>query len=148
MQNAEARKIVEKAEKALLNVRISEVVKKGKILKYRENKAIEELKNKVPNGTVETLKKINEGRQKAECEKSSERQKKKFQNLKERKERGDERRSTNRKTGSRKAERKEEENVRRTTENERESREANNNEVNEVTVERMRTDVTEERENV
>ena len=62
MQNAEARKIVEKAEKAFLDVRISEVVKKGKILKYREDKAIEELKNKVPNGTVETLKKINEGR--------------------------------------------------------------------------------------
>ena len=41
MQNAEARQIVEKAEKALLNIRINEVVKKNKILEYRGEKAIE-----------------------------------------------------------------------------------------------------------
>ena len=66
MKNAEARKIVEKAEKALLNIRISEVVRKNKILKYREEKVIEELQRNIPNETVETLKKINEGRQKTE----------------------------------------------------------------------------------
>ena len=94
MQNAEARKIVVKAEKALLNLRISEVVKKNTVLRYREEKAIEDLKREIPNEVVETLKKINEGRQKTECRKSSERQKRKFQNLKDRKE--NEGRNTNR----------------------------------------------------
>ena len=62
LQNAEARKIVEKAEKALLNIRISEVVKKNKILQYREEKAVEELNKEIPEGIVEKLKKINEVR--------------------------------------------------------------------------------------
>ena len=84
MQNAEARKIVEKAEKALLNIRISEVVKKNNILKYREDKAIEELRNVIPMEIVETLRKMNEVRRKTELEKASERQKKKYQQLKDR----------------------------------------------------------------
>ena len=96
MQNAEARKIVEKAEKELLNIRISEVVKNNTVLKYREEKTVEDLKKKVPNEIVEKLKKINEGRQKTERKKSSEKQKKKFQNLKDRKESQNEERNANR----------------------------------------------------
>ena len=111
MQNAEARKIVEKAEKALLNVRISEVVKKSKILKYREEKAIEDLKKEIPEETVEMLKKINEGREKTECEKSSVRQKIKFQNLKDRVENDNERRNVDREERRRK---EREENARQT----------------------------------
>ena len=38
MQIAEARKIVEKAEKALLNIRISEVVKKNTVLNIEKKK--------------------------------------------------------------------------------------------------------------
>ena len=50
MSGNEARKIIEKAEKALLNVRISEVVRKNNLLDLKKSRAVELLKEKLPDG--------------------------------------------------------------------------------------------------
>ena len=60
MSGNEVRKIVEKAEKALLNVRIGEVVRKNKLLDKKKNEAIGTLKDKLPERLHETLVKVNE----------------------------------------------------------------------------------------
>ena len=82
----EARKIIEKAEKALLNVRISEVIRKKNTLQRKKEKASEELRSRIPNDVHKKLIEINEQRQYNELKKSSERQKKKVKRLKDIKE--------------------------------------------------------------
>ena len=79
MKNAEARQIIEKAEKALLNIRISEVVRKNNAIRKRETKLVEALQEPIPSGLKETL---------SELRRSSKSQKKKVRILKERKEKG------------------------------------------------------------
>ena len=48
MSGNEVRKVIEKAEKALLNIRIGEVVRKNKLIDMKKNEAIEALKEKLP----------------------------------------------------------------------------------------------------
>ena len=91
MSGNEARKIIEKAEKALLNIRISEVVRKNNLLDFKKSKSIEALKEKLPDGIHSKIVEINEGRQKKELEKARERQKKKYRNLLEAETRTEER---------------------------------------------------------
>ena len=64
MTGNEARKVIEKAEKALLNVRISEVVKKNKLLDLKKNEAIRSLKEKLPERLHKELVEINEKKDK------------------------------------------------------------------------------------
>ena len=77
----EARKIIKQAEKALLNVRISEVVRKNKLLDQKKDEAIKTLREKLPVGIQKKIEEINEERQNKELEKSRERQKKKYRSL-------------------------------------------------------------------
>ena len=83
MKGNEARKIIEKAEKALLNIRISEVVKKNNFLERRKSQASQELSEEIPQELHRKLIEVNEGRERKEMEKAIERQKKKFKRLKE-----------------------------------------------------------------
>ena len=69
MSGNEARKIIEKAEKALLNVRISEVVRKNNLLDLKKSRAVELLKEKLPDGIHKEITKINEEWQKNELDK-------------------------------------------------------------------------------
>ena len=121
MKSNEARKIIVKAEKALLNVRISEVIRKKDTLERKKRRVSEELKRRIPTEIHTKLIEINERRQYKELKKSSERQKKKCKRLKDIKEQRNEERTT-----------EEERNEERTTEEEREtSEESNETEINE-----------------
>ena len=66
MSGNEVQKIVEKAEKALLNIRIGEVVKKNILLDKKKDEAKRTLKDKIPERLYETLLKVNEDRRKSE----------------------------------------------------------------------------------
>ena len=55
MTGNEARKIIEKAEKALLNVRIGEVVKKNHLLDKKKEQIIRTLSEKLPEGLHKTI---------------------------------------------------------------------------------------------
>ena len=81
MNGYEARKILEKAEKALLNIRIGEVVRKNKVLDKKKIEVNEALKEKLPERLHNRLMEINEERQKSELEKCRTRQKRKYKNL-------------------------------------------------------------------
>ena len=74
-----SRRIIEKAQKALLNVRISEVVSRNNSLEKKKQTAIEDLQKKIPENLHKKILEINEKRQKTALEKSSETQKKKYQ---------------------------------------------------------------------
>ena len=81
MKGNEARKIIEKAERALLNIRIGEVARKNKILDKRKEDAEKELERILPENIKSKIREINEERQERELKKSSEVQKKKYKRL-------------------------------------------------------------------
>ena len=70
MSGNEVRKVIEKAEKALLNIRIDEVVRKNELIDLKKNEAIEALKEKLPESLHKKLVEVNEGRQRNEWEKT------------------------------------------------------------------------------
>ncbi len=78
MHGPEARKIIEKAEKALINIRIGEVIRKNKTLEKKIQDVAENLRSILPNNTHSKIVEINENRKKREFEKSREKQKKKY----------------------------------------------------------------------
>ena len=88
MKGNEARKIIEKTEKALLNIRIGEVARKNQVLDRRKEEIVKELEDILPERINEKIKEINEERENKEMKKSSETQRKKYQRLKEHKEKG------------------------------------------------------------
>ena len=81
MTGNEARKIIEKAEKALLNVRIGEVVRKNHLLDLKKSQVVRTLSETLPEGLHKKIVKINEERQKKELEKARETQVRKYQSL-------------------------------------------------------------------
>ena len=81
VEGNEARKIIERAEKALLNISISDVVRKKNQLEKRKQDTISNLKTTLPNNLHENIINLNSKRENTELRKSSERQKKKYRIL-------------------------------------------------------------------
>ncbi len=81
MKSREAKEIVRKAEKALINTRIGEVIRKNKLLEKKKIHATEKLKQILPPNLHNTIVILNERRQLNELIKSSEIQIKKYRNL-------------------------------------------------------------------
>ena len=81
LNNRETRNIIEKAQKAILNTRISEVAKKNEILERKKKEIEEDIGRMFPENITRVVKDINEKRLKAELERSTESQKRKYLNL-------------------------------------------------------------------
>ena len=81
VQGREARNIINRTEKALLNVSISEVIKKKEQIEKEKEKLIVDLRSKLPINTHQSIININKEREFSQLQKSSERQKRKYRIL-------------------------------------------------------------------
>ena len=81
IDNAQARILINKTQKVMLNIRISETIEKQKYLNYEFVKVENELKNALPTDLFNLVKINNMERGKRVFENSATIQKKKFQNL-------------------------------------------------------------------
>ena len=76
------RKIIFRTEKALLNKRIADIIKKREQLKNKHSQLKEEIKELLPPEMLEEIIKVNLERQKKEEEKSRKKQRDKYHHLK------------------------------------------------------------------
>ena len=81
IDNERARHLIQKTQRALLNIRITETIQKQKQIAYECSKVENELKTQLPKPIFDTLRERNSEREKIAFAKSTEIQKNKFKIL-------------------------------------------------------------------